>query len=153
MVEPRSAPARLLILVLLMHGERILGRRDAPLLFTLHDEAGFHPVFRGVFEQLLEAGIAERDGDHPGSRQHALQGKSVVSLPLVLEQFALQKSLVVEIADAVALLHGEQRFLRAVECNNLDTVRPRDVFVVPRAGSGTDWLILEFGPILDAGLL
>src|SRR6185437_9950573 len=134
---------RLQLFIFFMHARGVRRWRNAPLLLQIDDAAGFHPRNGDVFHELLETIFTGLDGNSPGRLHDAGKHHVITTLPVVIEQFADNESLVVEIADAVTVLKREQWLVRAVECSEFGTVFFRNRLVVPSAGRGADLLALQ----------
>ena len=145
----RSAAA----LGLLVHALGVVGRRHAPFLLQLDDAARLHPLLVDVLHELLEVGLAELHGDRPRRLHDAGQRHVVAALPVVVGQLAGDEGLVVEVADAVAVLEGQQRLLGAVEGGDLGAVLLGDVLVVEGARGAAQLLALEVFPALHRRVL
>src|SRR5579871_4718375 len=116
--------------------------QDAPLLFGLDELAAAVPVRDGLRDELPPRSVAllQPHRGAPRLRQYAFQ-RHLVTRPFGIGEPFLESSVVIEPADAIALLQRGFGFALAAEGDDLGAVLFGHVLVVEGALDAADLLV------------
>src|SRR5262245_36781232 len=149
--EADMSSTRSLVLFARFHEEG--RRRDAPFLLDLDELAAAVPVRDGLGNELPPRSVAllKPHGGAPWLGQNGLQ-RHLEGRPFGIGKALLEGGVVVDPADAIALLQRGLGFVLSPEGNNFGAVFFGHILVVKGALDAADLLLFELFPALEPDL-